>query len=235
MATKRKRSANGVATKKAPKRSKRAGYTRTGGFYGRFAGKNAELKFFDTAFAAFTFDTTGEILPGGGTATSINLVPQGTTESTRIGRKIVIKKISIKGMIKYPTLSGTALTPILRMALVLDKQANGAYPAWSDIYSSDEPYSFLNLANSQRFVIMKDWFFTLAPTGGAYDGTNDVFVGQAKIIKYNKSCNLPIEFNSTTGAITEIRSNNLFLVADAKLMDDQVEGWLNTRIRYSDS
>jgi len=71
----------------------RPGYDRTGGSYGRYAGRGAELKFFDTSLS-FLFDTTGEVPATG----QLVLIPQGVTESTRVGRKCVIKSVHLKGI-----------------------------------------------------------------------------------------------------------------------------------------
>ena len=65
------------------------GRDRTGGFYGRYRGLDSELKFLDTEIST-TLDATGEAL------VNLNVVPQGDTQSSRQGRKIVIKSIHIK-------------------------------------------------------------------------------------------------------------------------------------------
>ena len=51
------------------------GYTRAGGNWMRFGGPGGEKKWFNTTLS-FTFDTTAEAV------TSLNLIPQGTTEVT---------------------------------------------------------------------------------------------------------------------------------------------------------
>ena len=124
--------ARGSITKRANAIAAARGYVRSGGYYGRFAGRGAEHKFLDTGLTG-TFDTTGEVLPGGGTSTGLNLIAQGTTESNRVGRKCVITKILIRG---HVTTASTEANNIIRMLLVLDKQANGAYPAYADVLTS---------------------------------------------------------------------------------------------------
>jgi len=50
-----------------------------------------------------------------------------------------------------------------------------------------------------------------------------------------KKCNIPIEYSGTTGAITEIRSNNIFLLASSDgQADDLVTMVGNCRVRFSD-
>jgi len=209
------------------------GVSRVGGFYGRYSKPGGELKFFDTSYSG-TIDATGEVAPGGGTATSPNLIPQGVTESTRVGRKCVIRKISLQGFFWSGTLTGAAAAPnVFKLALVLDTQANGAYPAFSDVQGATVN-SFNNLANSQRFRVLKIWKKNLQTPGIQVAGTPTYIAGMPIPFKWNHKCNIPLEFSSTTGAITEIRSNNL-LFTQISTADDVVQYDMITRIRFSDS
>lgn len=202
------------------------GYTRSGGFYGRYSGPNAELKFFDTAIS-FNIDQTGEVPATG----QLNLIPQGVTESTRVGRKCTVKSIMGRLDIAYSPAAAAIAATSAAIYLVLDKQANGAAASASDVFTSTALTQALhNLANSQRFVVLKKWVFALNSTAGATTAYNS-FV---KHIEFYKKCNIPLEFSSTTGAITELRSNNLFLLAGAYNTDDLVGVSGNIRVRFSD-
>lgn len=205
----------------------RPGYTRRSGYYGRYNTRtSSELKFFDTSVNT-TFDLTGEVLSGG----QLCLVPQGTTESTRIGRKIVIKAIDMKAVI-YVATPTTLPNDFIQLALVLDKQCNGAAAAYTDIYTTNAINSFRNMANSDRFTIIKTWRMPMNPISVDSAGTNYVY--SWRNIVYHKTCNIPIEYSSTTGAITEIRSNNIFLVGIAANQDDKSTIIATVRIKYSD-
>lgn len=204
------------------------GYTRTSGYYGRYAGMGGrELKFFDTALG-FTFDTTGEVPTTG----QLVLIPQGVTESTRIGRKCVIKSITIRGGISSNISTATSSATTCHLFLVLDKQCNGAAANATDVLTSTSFSSALrNLSNSERFKIMKRWDVTLASQAGV----QGAFDNARRFINWTKKCNIPIEYSSTTGMITEIRSNNLFLLAGSAGTDD-VFGLVGTcRVRFSDN
>ena len=57
--------------------------------------------------------------------------------------------------------------------------------------------------NVDRFVILKDKTYTLNPP------TQNAALGSCQTlreIKMNKKCNIPLEFSSTTGAITQLES-----------------------------
>jgi len=205
------------------------GSLRTGGFYGRYNSRPGnENKFFDTA-NSFLIDQTGEVPATG----QLVLIPQGTTESTRIGRKCVIKSIQIRGVFTFIPGAAATASQVSTVVLVWDKQCNGAAAAVTDVMTSNAlGTALVNMANSERFVILKRWRITLQPGAGVTTAYNNT----SRSLDYFKKCNIPIEYNSTAGAITEIRSNNLFLLAGADTNggDDVVQFLGTTRVRYSD-
>lgn len=217
--------------KVVPKRKAAAlvvpGYTRTGGFYrySKGQGKSPELKFFDTDLD-FAFDTTGEVPATG----QLVLIPQGDTESTRDGRQCTIKSVQIRGTVSFvPAAAATAAT-VAYMYLVLDKQCNGGAAAITDVFTTNNmTRNHVNLANSDRFRILKKWVMTFNSPAGVTTAYNNVI----KPIEFYKSCNVPLNFSSTTGAITEIRSNNIFLCAGAIGSDDAVGMAGNCRVRFT--
>lgn len=206
------------------------GTFRKSGFYGRYnqpGGKGGEVKFLDTA-NSFTCDTTGEVPATG----QLNLIPQGVTESTRVGRKATVKSIQIRGTMTYVPATDTFGTAAAFIYLVLDKQANGAAAAITDVLTTNVMTSaMINMANSERFVILKKWRIPFVSGAG-------VSAAYGRVIKnweFYKKCNIPLEFSSTTGAITELKSNNIFFLAGADgNADDEINVSATTRIRFSD-
>lgn len=177
-----------------------------------------------------TFDLTGEVLNTG----QLNLIPQGVTESTRVGRKCVIKSIQGRGIFTASPAASATFSPSLHMALVLDKQCNGAAAAITDIFTTADMATNLRfLANSSRFVILKRWDWTQNPSAGATTAYNL----NKRNFSYFRKCNIPIEFSSTTGVITEIRSNNIFVVGgsdNVAIDDDTVTFQVTWRLKFSD-
>lgn len=204
-----------------------AGIERTGGYYGRFTGKNAELKFFDTT-NNFLCDITGEVPATG----QLALIPQGTTESTRIGRKVQIKSIQIRGVFTFNPAATNPGADTVHMYLILDTQCNGAAATVPDVFTGTALREALpNIANSQRFTIIKK--FTIKFQSMA--GIHGALTWEVTPLDYYKKCSIPIEYSSTTGAITEIRSNNLFFIAGTSAAtDDLIQFNGTTRLRYSD-
>lgn len=237
----RRTSARMFARPRAP------GYIRTSGYFGRFNRGGAysrlranpfvrradvEKKFHDVTIADATTGTTWE------ESTSQNLIAQGTTEVQRIGRKVVVKDIHMRGEVLLSALQDSAAIGEAvhwRLLLVLDKQANGANAAVGDVIETTTNInSFNNLANKDRFKILWQTRDTLNSTGASGTGVTGDHAGDVKIIEYHKKVNIPIEFDSTTGAITEIKSNNLFWMFCRSQAGGTVTLNMVTRLRFTD-
>jgi len=207
-----------------------AGTFRRVGFYGRYGrvaaqmGNRPELKFFDTALS-FNFDLTGEVPATG----QLALIPQGDTESTRDGRIAWIKSVQIRGQVLYQPSTGAVAADAAYLYLVLDTQANGAAAAITDVFTSNVMgTNMLNLNNSGRFRILKKWVIPLNSQAGATTAYNNLMVP----VEFYKKCNIKMDWSSTTGAITEIRSNNLFLCAGMGPSDDLASFTGTCRLRF---
>jgi len=220
-----------IARQRLAARGFKPGYTRTGGFYGRYGqaardkGLVPEKKFFDTS-VGFTFDATGEIPATG----QLALIPQGDTESTRDGRQCTIESITGRGYCLYQPGAAASATTIAYLYLVQDTQTNGAAAAVTDVFTSTNLAGALhNLANSKRFRILKKWRYTFTPPSGVTTAYNNV----NKPFDFFKKVNISMEYSSTTGAIGEIKSNNIFLMAGTdSLSDDTVTFAGNFRLRF---
>jgi len=196
------------------RRIRQNGFIRRAGFYRESNGftlqHKQELKFLDSAIFADPILTTGTIFE------SLNNVSQGTGENQRIGRNIMIKKIMIQGQIhlSLQTLLQNS-HDVVRIIVYLDKQANGTPAVVSDILETANMNSFRNLANSKRFTFLTDKKTTLnsmsSVTGNEIPPVPQTFATMAVIKQWQVfiNANIPIEFDSTTGATSEIRSNNI--------------------------
>ncbi len=197
-----------------PKRFIR-GRHRTGGYYGRFKrGKGyispPEHKFNDVTLDDAVVSTTGDW------ASAILQIPEGAGEEQRTGRKIVVKSIDWKLRAQLPATSVPGQTSdLLRMMVVLDKQANGAVPAVNDYLETADFQSFNNLANSFRFKTLWSGTYVLNAQAGAYDGVNDQFGNVIVADVVHLDVNVPVNYadDLTTGIISTIRSNNILLLA----------------------
>ncbi len=167
----------------------------------------AELKFFDTEFVSALTSATG-------TTTSINLVGQGTDESQRVGRKILLKQITLQGIIRLPATADTSnATDVVRLMLVWDKQTNKSNATPTDVLgTSPKILHYRELTNSGRFKVLKTLWMTVNINAGAGDGTTNDFPQMFKKFDLWKKCNIPIEFSGISGAIGGITTNNIFVL-----------------------
>ncbi len=203
-----------------------AGFDRTGGYYGRYA-NGGELKFHDVDLDDATIAT------GVNVTATVNIIPQGVTESDRVGRMCTIKSIGWRYRVSMPTIATLSSDDTVRVIMYLDKQANGATIGTTDLLETADFQSFNNLSNSKRFRILHDKVYAMNYRAGGGDGTANDAAPFGINATFFKKCNIPIEFSSTTGAIGEIRSNNIgvLLISEAG-----VAGFNSKiRLRFSDN
>ncbi len=191
---------------------------------------DSELKFFDTAIALTPVTTTGTVIA------SLNLVAQGTEEDQRIGRSIDVGELAFRYSLSLPLTAASATLPdgdTVRRIVFLDRQTNGAAAAVLDILQTADIHSFLNLSNQGRFTILIDEVMDMVALSTAITpGGNFNSPSVHKEIVWATDIDAVVEFNSTTGVIAEIRSNNLgvlFISHDGVAEMDGI-----TRIRYFD-
>ncbi len=220
-----------AARSRAYVRPAQRGFLRAGGYYGRYSAKTGETKFHDFVLDDALIATAGTVTP------SINLIAEGTTESTRIGRKCRIVGIGWKWTCALNSQDAQA-TPasgdVARIIMFIDKQANGATAAVTDILETANYQSFNNLSNSSRFRTLMDKTVVLNRANMASDGAGVVSnSNNFRAGTFYKKCNIPLEWSGTTGVITELRSNNVGVLLISKaggmVFDSQV------RVRFSDN
>lgn len=206
--------ANVMAVYKVPARAQKRrrfvpGVDRTGGFYGRYSGRDSELKFHDVTIAAAGISGAGII------NSSTNNIAQGVTESTRVGRKCVIKSFNWRYSVNLPG-QGEVAAPVsgdsLRIIVYIDKQCNGTAAAVLDILETASLHSFRNMANSGRFVFIMDKLHSLSYQNMASESATNISMSQViRNFTFYKKLNVPIEFNNVAndGSLATIRSSNI--------------------------
>lgn len=206
------------------------GYTQTRGRYAR-ANSTSQKKYFDT-------QDTNNVATTGNVFASLNLIPAGTTDLTRVGGKCNISNLDVKfafSLDQQASAVGGILSGNVRFIMFIDTQANGATAAVADILTSASIYSFRNMDTVDRFRILCDKMYNVTPQSAIWNGTTLYNgVGATKYFKKSwKKMNLPIHFSSTTGAITEIKSNNIgfLMISD----NGGINYTLNARVKFYDA
>ncbi|AXH75673.1 MAG: coat protein [Cressdnaviricota sp.] len=208
------------------------GNFRLGGAYQRSNPHNFEKKYWDTGINLSAIAAVGQCL------SSINLIPQDTSKNGRIGNKCTAVNINVHGVLILPAaVSGVTLVGTrVRIILYVDKQCNGVTAQPADLIK-DSPTggtfvnSFRNMDNVDRFIVLKDKTFTMnyLTAGTATEAAASVL----REYKFNKKCSIPLDYSATTGALTEIRSNNIgmMFISDT---NNQVSFQQISRVKFSD-
>ncbi len=196
--------------------------------YFRGKGDEKEYKFHDVSTDDAVVSTTWL-----STGRSLLLIAQGTDESERIGRKIMVTSITTKVHVFLPCTTNSCLThDTFIIKLMLDTQCNETDASNADIVDQVTNYqSFNNLANRTRFVTLWSKVVNLQNVSGAGNGTTNTFGEMSVDFTMHHRAMIPIEYDAVTGAVTSITSNNLFLFSCSR---HGLCGYISrTRIRFT--
>lgn len=125
-----------------------------------------EVKFFDLNAAGTLYTGSNPVSIGiTGTLFCLNPLAQGTSAFTRIGTSVSIKSVAYRYELDLPTAPANQLPTSGRIILVWDKQANGAVPSYTDVFTSANYLAFMNIGATQRFTVLRNQQFSLSPQG----------------------------------------------------------------------
>ncbi|WP_445775606.1 capsid/nuclear shuttle family protein, partial [Shewanella sp.] len=161
---------------------------------------NQSSNYVDLAVAAYDLDTTGNV-------TLIPTIPQGTTVSTRVGKRVMIKSLQIRGLANSNSATTIALGSYM---IVHDKRPTVTIPAVTDILVSANFNSFTNDNNTSRFTILKRKNFTfIGNENTAGEQTDKTGYHVNDFLRINKN----MSFNALgTGVIADIDEGALYLL-----------------------
>ncbi len=196
---------------------------RIGGFMG------IELKFYDQklvngAIAAPADASAGEQDPSA--TIMLNTVVQGDGESQRDGRRITMKSIYVEGVVTIAVQTGQSggdSAATIFIALVMDKQTNGATISSEDVFINPGANAKLaagplrNLQFSKRFRILGTRKFTMSQVSMTNDtgSTGGVIIsGITKRFQFFKNLgNKIVNFSNTTETVANIVDNSIHVIA----------------------
>lgn len=195
--------------------------------YKNSEGKTDEVKFIDVGIA-LTPTTTGVVQLMNGS------VP-GTTATTRVGQKIQMTSIEVD---LYYANSSTNLggaggvlgSNAVKIALVYDKQANGAAPTWANVF---EAAVSANAPFTHREIDFLDRFDVLATFKGSIDQAGSLYYLDGRYVKVM----LDVRYNTgTAGTVADIMSGSLYLVAACQTAADAASPTIvgRCRVRFHD-
>lgn len=168
--------------------------------------KKPESKHVDLAGATYNVDTTGSV-------TLVATIPQGNTQVSRVGKKIILDSIQARGYFIPPTTPGSpGNMNKAAIIFVYDKRPTGALPAVTDILVSASSSAMNNDDNAGRFKILRriDRYLSQGVAQGDIDayGIDDWFSLNSKLAVYK---------SVGTGAITDFEMGALYMVVVGNL------------------
>lgn len=223
MPPKRKRGGtpNGYVAKKRKiaTSARRKRNLRTAGFLGM------ERKFYDTGLALTTLSaptgaTGGEVDPA--TVNCISAPATGSGPSDRDGKKMIIKKAIVTGVIyTAPDVDQTIADNqgAAVVYLVLDKQTNGAQLNSEDVFTNPSAATATaatllhNLEYSTRFQILSKTMVQLPQLPITYDGTNIEQAGVTIPFTLISTMDIPVTFIADTAGVSSVQDNSLHVIA----------------------
>lgn len=187
-------------------------------------------------------------------------IPQGTSPNNRIGQSVLLTSLHIKGTLRFGAhnhplgATNDAGSNHCMVLVVLDTQVNGVKAGWNDVFDiqhdqvgvdigNGEGYpehGFRNLVSQKRFKILAVRKYlaqqpmamlTDAQANGSAASTLCYYGVSHKKIGINVKVMATIDFNGSTGNITELCCNNIQIMywtqsTGIVTMD------LNTRVRF---
>jgi len=164
----------------------------------------------DLAKATYNLNTTGSI-------GLIATVAQGAATTQRIGKRIQLKSVQVRGMCYVDT---TAVINHWAVMVVYDNKPTGTLPAITDILDSASSYSFTKNDNQGRFSILMRRQGVLIG-----NGSTPVTGGEAVDLNEFVKVNRPSVFKSAgTGAIGDIEEGALYYITVGNAASGTADG-----------
>lgn len=172
--------------------------------YGMRSERTPEVKFIDVHQNATSISNAGQVQ-------LLNGSVEGSAYNNRIGQKIELTSISVEFVIGNATLTtGQGFpfggTDVVKVALVYDKQTNGAALAYSDVFqssaSAQAPFGERNVNNLERFEVLKSGTYKI-------DTASNIAVHDSWYIP----CHHQVRYNgSNAGTVGDIQTGSIYLV-----------------------
>lgn len=204
-----------------------------------------EVKFVDSQAAIAVTSRLPATPP---TAISLFTPVQGAAGFNRIGQRVALKSLRVRGIVEN---GATCVQGSMRIIIVYDKQANAALPNWADLITSISSagaattgiFDGINMANRERFIVLADEQLLLPAltfAAGQLSGTSIDQGGSKNPSMFNfdrfiKLRDMETLFNNTNGGtFADIQSGSLNMFVANSGTDSS---WLFrgvARVRFSE-
>lgn len=202
-----------------------------------------EMKTYDTgveiASPTMNFDTAGNSTAAN--ARLLNSVAQGNSAITRIGKRIIMKALQIRGVLSVNT-SATQINEKCSILLVFMRSVNGnattTMPAITEILANPTPNcnSLTNRDYASKHKILRRWDYIL--TGNNTDSAGPKKIIFEEYVVFKKPLVAQWTSGGTTGAIAEFEKGALVLITigqSAHVLNQTPIFSCNTRLYFNES
>ncbi len=217
--------------------------------------RGSETKAVDTPPTVADFLTVGAV-----GAVPLNVPISGAAFYQRVGNKIAMKSLQIRGFI-YPGGANAAAVneQIARIIIFYDRQTNGAAPAVADVLlgtkqdgtTETSATSPINMNNRDRFYILADMQVALPAVGinGATAASTatigidingnagDANQGQFNMNRFIKLKGLEAQYKGNNGNAGDVAAGGIFVLCISSGDGNASSAWkfaYNARLRYND-
>lgn len=144
----------------------------------------------------------------------LNTIPTGTSATTRIGKRVVMKALQIRGHLLPNTASIYDVVSIILVYVRSNNQLT-TLPAWNDIFTSQHPKSLTNRDNASKFKILRRWNYTMTGNSSAATSVTDLSTRFFdEYIVFKKPLVAQWTSASTFGRIGEFEKGSLLLLTN---------------------
>lgn len=155
---------------------------------------------------------------------SVNLIPQGDAINHRSGNSVLVRSIYLRGRLEI----NSSVTGNTRISLILIRdmqQVSDTTPTVTDVLTSDDPDSMLNVSTIGRYKVLWRKTYTLLPTTAGSQSAVD-FHKFFKVYSH-------LRFNGT--ANTDIQKGGYYLMICSSESTNYPTVSINTRCGYYDN
>lgn len=164
-----------------------------------------ETGFLDNILENVPFNTTGLVQ-------QLNSIPQGNSVNTRVGKKILLKGLQIRGSVNLAFFNGFSHNKCAFL-IVYDKRPTGTVPVMTDFFTTSTSVALNNDTNSGRFQILKrhDFMINVNNTGTGNESFLDT--SSCTVDEYVSLKGLQTVYKALgTGAPADMEQGALYLV-----------------------
>lgn len=195
-------------------------------------GLKTEVKTVDSTIA-MSFSNDGTVAQ---TMTLVNTIAQDASPTTRIGKKVMMTAIAIRGNAIVNTVLANARATLLLVYVRNNNQAS-TLPAWTEILVTQGSTALTNRDNASKFKILRRWDYKLIGDQDSTTPTTDNLQLVEEFVKFKKPLEACWTTAGTAGTIGQFEKGSLLLISVGSIAQAAPAPVFNgnTRVYFTDA